>query len=62
MGRLGLVVWMCLGALGLGFLALEANRRKIIVGKQWFLFGLILGPIFLCIILPLWIGKWGRRD
>lgn len=62
MARLGLTVWLCLGALGLGILALEANRRKITVSNLWFLWGLILGPVFLCFILPLWLGKWGRRD
>ena len=60
--RWGLLVWVCLGALGLGFLAVEASRRKIPVSKLWFLWGLVLGPIFLFFIVPLWLGKWGRRD
>ena len=58
--RWGLVVWMCAGALGLGIAALEANRRRIPLGKSWFFYSLLLGPIFLCFILPLWLGRWGR--
>ena len=39
---------------------LEASRRKQDVSGWWYAMAVLLGPIFLCFILPLWIGKWGR--
>jgi hypothetical protein len=62
MFRLALVGWMCLGALGLGILILVASRRQRRVSPLWSLFALLLGPIFLCLILPLWLGRWGKND
>ncbi len=58
--RLGLIIWFCLGALGLGLVVLEASRRKINVSGIWYFFAVLLGPIFLFFVLPLWLGKWGK--
>lgn len=60
--RLALVVWFCLGALGLGLVVLEASRRKVNVSGFWYVFAVLLGPIFLFFILPIWLGRWGRRQ
>ena len=54
------VVWFCLGALGLGLVTLEASRRKVSVSGAWYFFAVLLGPIFLFFVLPLWLGRWGR--
>lgn len=54
------VIWFCLGALGLGLVTLEASRRKVSISGVWYFFAVILGPIFLFFVLPLWLGKWGR--
>ncbi len=61
MFRIGLVFWVCLGALGLGIISLEAIRRKRPIRPGWALLALALGPIFLFFILPLWLGRWGRE-
>ena len=58
--RIVFVIWFCLGALGLGLVTLEASRRKIDVSGIWYVFAVLLGPIFLFFVLPLWLGKWGR--
>ncbi len=58
--RIGLIVWLCLGALGLGLVVLEAARRKQDVSGWWYMLAVLLGPVFLFLILPLWIGRWGR--
>jgi len=60
MGRLGLIIWLCLGALGLGLVLLEATRRQRPIRPGWFLLALALGPIFLFFVLPLWLGRWGK--
>jgi len=58
--RIILIIWFCLGALGLGLVTLEASRRKIDVSGFWYILGMVLGPIFLFFVLPLWLGQWGR--
>jgi len=58
---MGLVIWFCLGALGLGLVTLEASRRKINIAGVWYIFAVILGPVFLFFVLPLWLGRWGKR-
>lgn len=60
--RLALIIWFCLGAFGLGLVTLEASRRKVSVAGAWYFLAVVLGPIFLFFILPLWLGKWGKRD
>lgn len=60
MSRLILVIWLCLGAFGLGLVLLEANRRKSPIRAGWVPLALALGPIFLFFILPLWLGRWGK--
>lgn len=61
MARLGAILWLCFGAFGLGLILLEASRRKRPIRSTWFLLALALGPIFLCFILPLWLGRWGKE-
>lgn len=61
MSRLALILWLCAGALALGILVQAANRRGIYIGKTWYVVGLLLGPIFLCFVVPMWIGKFGDR-
>lgn len=58
--RIMWVIWFCLGALGLGLVTLEASRRKVSISGVWYFFAVLLGPIFLFFVLPLWLGKWGR--
>ncbi|OFY99136.1 MAG: hypothetical protein A2Z97_00350 [Bdellovibrionales bacterium GWB1_52_6] len=58
--RIALIIWFCLGALGLGLVTLEASRRKVNVSGTWYFLAVLLGPIFLFFILPLWLGRWGR--
>jgi len=60
--RFGGLAWICLGALGLGLLTLEAIKRKKSIPRYGALLAVILGPVFLVFILPLWIGRWGRED
>ncbi len=60
MPRLALIVWLCLGAFGLGLVLLEANRRKRPIRPGWLMLALALGPIFLFFVLPLWLGRWGK--
>jgi hypothetical protein len=60
--RIGLVIWLCLGALGLGLVVLEASRRKVSIGGLWYVLAVLLGPIFLFFVLPLWLGRWGRGE
>lgn len=60
--RIGLIIWLCLGALGLGIVVLEATRRKKEVGGMWYVYSVLLGPIFLCFIVPLWLGRWGDSE
>jgi hypothetical protein len=57
---MALVIWFCLGALGLGLVTLEASRRKVDVSGLWYFFAVLLGPVFLFFVLPLWLGRWGR--
>jgi hypothetical protein len=59
-GRLGVLIWLCCGALGLGIVVLSANRRQVPVSKVWYFTAFLLGPIFLVFVLPLWLGKWGE--
>lgn len=59
--RFLLVAWLCAGAFAAGLVTLEASRRKINVGGVWYFLAMILGPIFLFFVLPLWLGKWGRN-
>jgi len=59
--RLGIILWFCLGALGLGLVVLEASRRKVNVSGLWYILAVLLGPIFLFFVLPLWLGGWGKR-
>lgn len=59
--RIGLVAWLCLGALGLGLVLLEAHRRQIRIRRVWYVLAVLLGPVFLFFVLPLWLGRWGRR-
>lgn len=58
--RILIVAWFCLGALGLGLVTLEASRRKMNVTGIWYFCAVLLGPIFLFFVLPLWLGQWGR--
>ena len=58
--RLALIVWLCLGAFGLGLVLLEATRRKRPIRNGWVMLALVLGPIFLFFVLPLWLGRWGK--
>ncbi len=62
MFRLGLIVWICMGALGLGLISLEAIRHKKTIHGMWYFLGVILGPVFLCFILPIWLGRWGKQN
>lgn len=62
MSRLALIVWLCLGAFGLGLVLLEATRRKRPIRPGWVALALALGPIFLFFVLPLWLGRWGRES
>ncbi len=59
--RLALIIWLCLGAFGLGLVTLEASRRKVNIAGPWYFLAVILGPIFLFFVLPLWIGRWGKQ-
>ena len=59
--KYGLIIWFCLGALGLGIVLLEASRRKKEIGGFWTVLAILLGPVFLCLILPLWLGRWGDK-
>lgn len=59
--RLWIILWMCAGALGLGLVILQANRNGTYISKWWYLTAVLLGPIFLAFVLPLWLGKWGKR-
>ncbi len=59
--RTGLVIWFCLGALGLGLVTLEASRRKVSIAGAWYFLAVLLGPIFLFFVFPLWLGRWGKR-
>lgn len=61
MVRIGMIIWLCCGALALGVVVLEAARRKQEINGWWYVLAPILGPIFLAFILPLWFGKWGGR-
>ena len=61
MFRLGFIVWLCLGAFGLGVVCLEAARRKLPIRPAWVGLALALGPIFLFFVLPLWLGRWGKE-
>jgi len=60
MTRLGLIVWLCLGAFGLGLVLLEAGNRRRAIRPGWFALALVLGPIFLFFVLPLWLRYWGK--
>jgi hypothetical protein len=55
------IIWLCLGALALGIVVQEAARRKASVSGRWYVLSVLLGPIFLFFILPLWLGRWGKR-
>jgi hypothetical protein len=55
------IIWFSLSALGLGLVVLEASRRKVQVSGRWYFSALLLGPIFLFFILPLWLGRWGKK-
>jgi len=57
MTRLVLIAWLCLGALGLGVVFLEATRRRRPIRPGLFLLALALGPIFLFFVLPLWLSR-----
>ncbi len=59
--RLAFILWFCLGALGLGLVTLEASRRKLDIAGRWYVLAVLLGPIFLFFVLPLWLGKWGKQ-
>lgn len=61
MARLGLIIWLCMGAFGLGLVLLEANRRQRRIPAFWYVLGVLLGPVFLFFVIPLWLGRWGRR-
>jgi len=61
MSRIGIIIWMCMGAFALGLVILTANRRGIYISKIWYMVALILGPIFFCFVIPLWLGKWGKK-
>lgn len=61
MSRFVLIIWLCLGAFGLGLVLLEANRRRIPIRAGWIMLALALGPIFLFFVLPLWLGRWGKE-
>lgn len=62
MSRFLPIVWLCMGAFGLGLVLLEASRRKRSIRPGWTFLALALGPLFLFFVLPLWIGRWGRED
>jgi hypothetical protein len=55
------LLWLCAGALALGILVLNANRRKVYLAPVWYFAAILLGPIFLAFVLPLWLGKWGDK-
>ena len=59
--RLGSIIWLCLGALGLGIVVLQASKQKKDISGWWFFLGVLLGPIFLCFVVPMWLGKWGDK-
>jgi len=58
MVRPAVIIWLCLGALGLGILITLASRYKKNISAWWSFFALLLAPIFLCIVLPMWYGRW----
>lgn len=60
--RFWIVIWLCIGALGLGLVVLESSKRRFRVSKLWYFSALLLGPIFLFFVFPLWLGKWGRNS
>jgi hypothetical protein len=60
--RILIIAWLSAGALGLGIMTYEANRRSVSIRKSWFLWGLLLGPIFLFFVLPWWIGSLRNRE
>lgn len=62
MVRVSVLAWICSGALGLGILVLAAARRNKQVGGHWYVLAPLLGPIFLCFILPIWAGRWGENE
>jgi hypothetical protein len=55
------ILWFGLGALALGLVVLEAARRKVEISGRWYFSAVLLGPIFLFFILPLWLGRWGKK-
>jgi hypothetical protein len=59
--RIGILLWLCAGAIALGVLVLNANRRNTYLAPVWYFAAILLGPVFLAFILPLWLGKWGER-
>jgi len=60
--RLFIIIWLCTGAFSLGLVTLEAARRKQQVSGIWYFASILLGPIFLFFVLPLWLGKWGKGN
>lgn len=58
--RWWVIAWMCAGALGLGIVISHANKRQTYVSRWWYLASVLLGPIFLAFVVPLWLGKWGE--
>jgi len=59
--RLALIAWLCLGALGLGVVFLEAARRRLQIRPGLVMLALVLGPIFLFFVLPLWLSRSGKN-
>jgi hypothetical protein len=62
MGRLGILLWLCAGALGLGIVVVTANRQNVPLNRAWYFLAMLLGPIFLAFVVPMWLGKWGNQN
>ena len=60
MTRLALIVWLCLGVLGLGVVFLEATRLRRKIRPGLVILALVLGPIFLFFVLPLWFSRFRK--
>lgn len=58
MARWYFIIWLCCGALGLGLIVAEANRRQIAISPLWYFVAFLLGPAFLFFVLPImWFSR-----
>jgi len=52
-----MILWLCTGSLALGVLVVQANKKETALSFWWFPLGILLGPIFLCFVLPFILSK-----